>query len=374
MAEETEGSDVGAQASGAGVDPAAVALALTGADRLEANAYLKDQRAFIADQRHHLHEQFKQTTLGTFSLRLSVALKLLTALLGAVIVVGLIAAVWNASQADGMVVDAFSVPPQFAQDGITGEIVADDLTDRISAIRNIAVNNSISSSKDVSKDSTEDVTVEIPETGVSLGQAWRYLRLWLGHERHLNGNLRLTGDGNIALTVTLDGERVAAVRGAPGDLERLEQQAAEQVFASVDPLNIVLYLSAQGRDAEALAAADHNAQVAVGPADRANAYALWASTTRTRAGDMTLAVARGRIAAELDPKLMAAWREMMFASTMMGHDEEVLRQAQAMQGLREEDQPKNMQGPGFAELVAEGTFERDAAVGNFAQAASEDRV
>jgi len=65
MADEADGQDGGAtEAPGAGVDPAAVALALAGADRSEANAYLKDQRtvllkqgALIDDQRHHLNKQ-----------------------------------------------------------------------------------------------------------------------------------------------------------------------------------------------------------------------------------------------------------------------------------------------------------------------------
>ena len=54
MAEEADGQDGGAEASGAGVDPAALALALGGASRENADAFLDDQRALIADQRHHL--------------------------------------------------------------------------------------------------------------------------------------------------------------------------------------------------------------------------------------------------------------------------------------------------------------------------------
>ena len=259
VSEETEDHDTGAEAVTGGVDAAAVALALGGASREEADAFLADQRALIADQRHHLREQFKQLTLGIFGQRLSIALKALTAILGVAIAVGLGVAVWNASQADGMVVNAFSVPPQFSEAGITGEVVADDLTARIGAIRTIAVNNSLISSRDVRKDSAEDIKVEIPETGVSLGQAWRYLRLWLGHERHLSGNLRLTGGGKTALTVALDGERAVSVGSASGDLDKLEQEAAEQIFAKVEPTNIVIYMLAEGRDGEALAAAARGA-------------------------------------------------------------------------------------------------------------------
>jgi hypothetical protein len=372
MAEENESQDAGAEASGAGIDPAAMTLALGGASRDKADAFLDDQRALIADQRHHLREQYKQLRLGIFGQRLSIALKALTAIVCATIAVGLGIAGWNASRADGMVVDAFSVPPQFSEAGITGEVVADDLTARIGAIRTIAVNNSLTNSRDVRKDSAQDIKVEIPETGVSLGQAWRYLRLWLGHERHLSGNLRLTGGGKTALTVALDGERAVSVGGASGDLDKLEQEAAEQIFARVEPTNIVIYLLAEGRDGEALAAAARATQVADGSAERASAYSLWSGMTWTVTGDMKLALSRARIAADINPKLLTAQLEMMSTLVLMGHDEEALRQAQAMRDFKEQDQPRAQQGRGFAEILAKGESIRDASTGSFMLAASED--
>jgi tetratricopeptide (TPR) repeat protein len=374
VAEETNGQETGAEASGIGVDPAAAALALGGASREDAAAFLKKQGALIDDQRHHLNDQFKyqirQLRLGTWEKQLGVLLRVSTAFMGLAIALGLIAATWNASRADGMVVDAFSVPPSFAQDGVTGEVVADDLTARIGAVRTIAVNNSLTGSKDVRKDSAEDIKVEIPETGVSLGQAWRYLRLWLGHERHLNGNLRMTGGGKIALTVALDGERVVSLGGA--DLDKLEQEAAEQIFAKVDPTNIVIYLLAEGRDGEALAAAARATQLADEAAARANAYSLWSGTTREVAGDMKLALSRARIAADINPKLMTARLQMMAAFVLMGRDEEALRQAQAMRDFKEQDQPGAQQGRGFAEILTNGEAIRDASLGSFALAASKD--
>ncbi len=124
-AEGLESGSTGADAAGAsGVDPAAMALALAGAGREEANAFLKKQGALIDDQRDHLHEQrhllLSRLRLGRFSDRVKAALQVMTVVVGAAILIGLGAAAWNASQADGMVVDAFSVPPQFAQSGITG--------------------------------------------------------------------------------------------------------------------------------------------------------------------------------------------------------------------------------------------------------------
>jgi len=51
MAEEADGQDTGAEASGAGVDPFAAVIALGGASQKTAYAFLNDQRALIADQR-----------------------------------------------------------------------------------------------------------------------------------------------------------------------------------------------------------------------------------------------------------------------------------------------------------------------------------
>lgn len=77
MAEETE-QDTGAEASGAAVDPAAVALtlALGRASQKTADAFLNDQRGLIAIQKHHLNkhlaEQFKQLHLKVWEAQLGV--------------------------------------------------------------------------------------------------------------------------------------------------------------------------------------------------------------------------------------------------------------------------------------------------------------
>ena len=53
MSEETEGQDTGAEAVTGGVDPAAVALALGGASREDAEAFLKKQ-SILADAQTRL--------------------------------------------------------------------------------------------------------------------------------------------------------------------------------------------------------------------------------------------------------------------------------------------------------------------------------
>ena len=252
---------------------------------------------------------------------LGVLLRVATLFVGLTALAAVAIVAWQASRAAGTVVDAFSVPPAFAQAGITGEVVATDLTQKIAAISDIGQNNSLNSAQAIRNEGQDDIKVDIPETGVSLGQAWRYLRLWLGHEHHLSGNLRQTGDGRITLTVAVDGQQAISAEGAAADLGKLEQQAAEQVFADVDAINIVLYLRTQGRGQEAMAAAERGTLLANPPGKRADAYGLWASMTRNQLGDLPLALARAQIGLTIDPKVASNHREIMWAQYLMGHAE-----------------------------------------------------
>ena len=110
------------------------------------------------------------------------------------------------------------MPPRFIEAGIGGEVIADDLMNKIGAIRDIGVAASLDESKGVSRDRDEDIKVEIPDTGVSLGQAWHYLRLWLGHERRVTGNLRAPGDGASRSPSRLRAKQGFTLSGNEGDL------------------------------------------------------------------------------------------------------------------------------------------------------------
>ncbi len=134
----------------------------------------------------------------------------------------------------------------------------------------------------------------------------------------------------------------------------------------------MLYLSGEGRRAESLAAAERATQLATGAVERANAYSLWSSITFSDAGDAPLAIARARIATDIDARVMTGHIMLMRLATETGHVEEGLRQAQQLRGLKEADQPKAQQGRGSAAMLAEGAWYRETESGSFAQAASED--
>jgi hypothetical protein len=353
VSEEFERAEAGPDGPESGVDPVAVALALAGASRQKADAYLDDQRAFVADQRHHRHEQLKQLKLGIFSQRVSIALKGLTALAGLIVVTALAVAMWNASQADGLVVDAFSAPPSLAAAGLTGDTVSQDITDHVNAIRDNASAHSLAASRSVRQEGGDDVKVEIPETGVSLTQAWLYLKLWLGNERHVRGSLRPDGDGRIRMTVTLEGEPPANFAGPVGELDRIEQRAAEHVYGGIEPINYVVYLLSNHRFDEALAALPAVIDAAQTPEERADAFGITADFIGRIKGDLALTLARARIAKSGAPRRFTGYLEIARADVVLRHDEDEFQQTAAILTLKERDQASSVRGRGWSAATAE---------------------
>jgi tetratricopeptide (TPR) repeat protein len=248
VAEETE-QDTGAEASGAGVDPAAVALALNGASRSEADIFLKKQGALIDDQRHHLHEQFKQLRLNIWQQRLGVLLRVATAFVGVGIAAFLGGVLWNAAHADGLVIDSFSVPADLAARGLTGQAIAGQLSDKLVALQNAT--STSRAARSYSNDWGNDIKVEIPETGISVSEAYRILKSSLGHETHVSGDVWRTPGGIAIATRVSDGGN-NTVSGAETDLAGLIQKAAEATYSLTQPYRYTYYLANLGRNDEAI--------------------------------------------------------------------------------------------------------------------------
>lgn len=243
------GAESAPESSGAGTDPVAVTLALAGASRARADAFLKNQEAFIADQRHHLHEQFKQLRPKLWEVRLGVLLRIATAFVGAAAAAAIAIMVWNAARAEGLVIDTFSVPAEFAQRGLTGEVVANRVLDRLTLLQNGTITVRAAQSFDNSWGN--DIKVEIPETGISFGELYRYLKEWLGHESHLSGEVVRSGQG-ISLTARVSGNSGVTFTGTEADLDKLVEAAAESVYGQTQAFRYAIYLDSHNRPGEAL--------------------------------------------------------------------------------------------------------------------------
>ena len=237
MSEETAGADSAPEGPGAGVDPVAVALALGGASQAQADAFLKKQEAFIDDQRHHLHEQLKQLSLGIWEKRLGMMLRLATLVVGMAIASGFGLMVWDAAHSRGLLIEPFSVPPDMAGRGLTGEVVAAQLLDKLAIL---GQSESSRSTQSYANNWGNDIKVEIPETGVSISELERFLRGWLGHDTRISGEVYRTATG-IAVTARA-GANGATFTGAESDLDALVQKSAEHVFESTQPYRYANYL------------------------------------------------------------------------------------------------------------------------------------
>ena len=186
-------------------DPAALSLALAGASREEADAFLRDQR-------HHMHEQLKQIHLDIFEKWLGVSLRLATLCVGIAVAFGAGLMVWDAAHSNGLLIEPFSVPPDMAAKGVTGQVVASQVQDKLTEMQ--AVTLSFRPTRSYANNWGNDIKVEIPETGVSIGEFRRFLRDWLGHDTHITGEVWHT-DAGLAISARTSGERGATFAGSP---------------------------------------------------------------------------------------------------------------------------------------------------------------
>jgi len=327
-----------------------------------ATAYFLEQIRLVDLQRIRLKQLLLKERLRT---GLKICLALLVTLFGAFLAMLMI----DAAGAKGMVVAGFSVPRSLAEHGITGDVLAQDLASRMTAISRFANLHSITQSEEARLDEPKSVRLAVASTGLSLDDAGRFLRKQLGQERGVTGDLRefgAVGEERIQLSVRMTGADPMVLEGALPDLDRVMQEAAERAFAEFDPATIVIYLDAKGRAAEALAAAERGAQLTSSRKVRANAYALWGAVD----SDMSRSLKRAEIAIALDPSLMVGWWQGSIASARLGHSEAVLNYARHQVQSRLEDQLPALRA-GYQRVLADGRKAIDLCQGDFQHLASD---
>ena len=324
--EENAGPEAG-RAAGPDTAAAAVSVALgaRGAGvNAEAAGFLRDQRRLVNLQIANLEEtqalHHRHLALKYFGDRLRIGLQLLAIAFGVVIVAALGAAVWEAVNDHGLVIEAFSVPPALAQDGLTGQVVAARFLDKLQGLE--AATESVRPAASYKNNWGSDIKVEIPETGITFAEFERLLRDKLGRSTQVTGEVVRTARG-IALTARFGDQPPQTFQGAEADLDALAEKAAEDVYRVSQPYRYAEYLSQHARLPEAAAAASELA--ANGPTgERAWADSLLAKLDIGR-GDLVAA------RAHIDQGLAAGgdgveWVKIMRATVeaWSGHDEALL--------------------------------------------------
>jgi tetratricopeptide (TPR) repeat protein len=261
-----------------------------GKDDPRMDAFLDQQTRLAQLQAEHLHEQrelvLSRLRWGRFSDRMKAALQVLTMLVGLAIAGGLGLMAWQAHEAHGLVVDAFSVPPDLARDGLTGQVAAARFLDKLQALQ-AATATSDRPAQSFQNNWDSEIKVEIPETGLTFGEFEKLLREMLGSVSHVSGEVLKTPDG-VALTARIGDQPAQTFTGAGTDFDALAQKAAEAVFHASQPYRYAEYLDQHGRPDEAFAVISDLATN--GPtSERGWAYAMWSLMDVNDHGDIAAA-------------------------------------------------------------------------------------
>ena len=253
MSEKAETPESGPEPkSHVAADPAATALALAGASRNEADAFLKDQRKLVELQARELAHELDLRHWSLWVRHISGLLKLAFEFSIALVLLAIVALlaneVWSAAHDEGLVIEAFSVPPDMAARGLTGQVIASQMLDQISALQ--ATSNSVRAPGSYANNWGDDIKVEIPETGVSVGQIRTYLHQLLGHQTHITGEVVHTATG-ITITARVGTEAGKSFSGPEQNFDGLLQQAMLAVYASTQPYLYGVHLQVLGNIPEA---------------------------------------------------------------------------------------------------------------------------
>ncbi|HEX4080730.1 MAG TPA: tetratricopeptide repeat protein [Rhizomicrobium sp.] len=248
MSEESAKSERGNESN-----PLAAALALSGGTTLDPRAaeYLQKQSRLAELQIEELEQELRlrhwSLRFGNVSAVMKVSFEIAVAFIVLAIAAGIAAAIWSAANDRGLVVEAFGVPPDLAAKGLTGEVIADKILDRLSDFQAQTVSQRVSAS--YANNWGDDIKVQIPETGVSIGEFNRALHQWLGHETRISGEVYRV-PGGIAIAARVGGESTPVFKGGEADIDTLVDKTSQRIYRSTQPYRYASWLSNRGRLAE----------------------------------------------------------------------------------------------------------------------------
>jgi tetratricopeptide (TPR) repeat protein len=314
-----------------GGEAAAIALALARSGKFSgtdeaATTFLHRQSQLVSLQMENLHEQrllqIRNLKRRELSDRLRLTLQILAVAAGTAIAAVLIAMVVDASRSNALVIQPISAPADLQGRGVTPAVLSAQLLDKLRAMQSRT--DSARGGSTYTGANSDDIKLEIPETGVSLGELLRVLRERLGHDVHVTAET-FHQNGKLVLTVRVGDFAGHSFSGADADLDGLMQQAAEAVFAQTQPYRYSVFLSQNGRTEAAMQVLQRASER--GPrSERAWAY-VGLGGQLGALSRMREAEAATRRGLRLDPDLAAGWNMLTSVALALGHDEDALAAA-----------------------------------------------
>jgi len=291
------------------------------------NTHLKDEHALRVA---HLRNQLREEKVRRFGLRLRVGFQLFLALVGTVIGIGGAVTIYDALTSRRVVIEPFDAPPALAARGLTGKVIASGLLDQLSRLQDAT--RSSSAARGLSGAWAGNIKLEVPETGVSIGEISRLLKERFGHDVHIDGDLVETPAGGLALTVRGNGVPPKTFSGSATELEKLTVEAAEYVYSKSQPARWATYLANVERYAEALAFS-RTAVASADPTDRPWLLNTWALAIQFSGGSTRETLALLRAAVKLKPDFWVAHFNIQNNLMILGDEEGAWRAGENMRAV-----------------------------------------
>jgi tetratricopeptide (TPR) repeat protein len=287
---------------------------------------LEAQRKSVESDLAYFEAEWRPRLLGV---RLRNAFQIFVALVATVIGLFAVLMIHDAVKSRSVVIDPFEAPPALAASGVNGKVLAAGLLDVLTRIQVAARSNA--EHRSLSNAWDNDIAIEVPETGVSIGQLERILQARFGHDQHITGDLVQTKNGGLALTVRGSGVLPKTFSDDTGNIDVLLTQAGEYVYGQSQPGPFAAYLSNSGRNEDAVLfsrAAYAGAELSERP------YLLyyWANAIEAKGdpGAMAKALPLYREALRLKPDFWNAYGAVMYTLGNLGDEEGEVRVGEQM--------------------------------------------
>ena len=220
----------------------------------EQTQLLKAQKECLKDEHAlrlaHLRNQVRAENTRQIGMRVRIGLHAVIALVAIGIAIGAAIMIHDAVRSRSVVIDAFDIAPNVAAQVPSGKIVAAGLLDVLTRIQ--AATRSGAEHRSLSSAWTNDIAIDVPETGISIGQLERTLKARFGRDQHIDGDLAQSEGGGLALTVRGTGILPKTFIGEARHLDKLLTEAGEYAYGQSQPGLFAAYLANNDRNDEAI--------------------------------------------------------------------------------------------------------------------------
>lgn len=234
---------------------------------------------------------------------------------------------WDASRARGVAIEPFRVPSEMTARGLDGVVVATQVVDQL--LRMQDATESLRAPWTYNNNWGDDISVEIPNTGITIGDLRASLRAWLGKQVRLTGEVVRRLDGTLELNVRVGASAGRRFAAPESEFDSLIERAAEAVYEQTQPYRYTIWLRTSGRNDEAQ---ERIRELAYGSNREDRLWAL--NSMAARAGDAKRAISILEQGLRIDPNFTPFLYNLSVNHNALGHEQETWTYAKRFLALK----------------------------------------